>query len=142
MIKIFFEDFFLDLYNKFFSSRYVVKGKCKKCGLCCRNILFTTKEGYVKSKEVFEDMKKKHRHYRNYKISGVVKDKKDFQNGALTFECRFISKNNKCMIYPIRPIFCRDYPTAESEFIYHGLTMLDNCGYYFDINKKFKDYLK
>ena len=71
-IKNFFEDFFLDLYNKFFSSKYVVKGKCKKCGRCCRNILFSTKDGYVKSKELFMDMCKKYPYYRNFKISGVV----------------------------------------------------------------------
>lgn len=141
-IKDFFQDVFLDIYNKLFSSKYVLKGKCQKCGKCCRNILFSTKDGYVKSPEVFYKMQKKHRHYRNYRISGVVSEKQDFQNGALTFECRFISKNNKCMIYPFRPLFCRDYPNVIPEFIYGGVTMLDGCGFYFDVNKKFEEYLK
>ena len=141
-IKNFFEDFFLDLYNKFFSSRYVVKGKCKRCGKCCRNILFSTKDGYVKSKELFMDMCKKYPYYRNFKISGVVENKKDFQNGALTFECKYISKENKCKIYLIRPMFCRDYPSINPDLIYAGVEMLDNCGFYFDVNKKFDEYLK
>ena len=38
---------------KFFSSKYVLKGKCKKCGACCRNILFSTKEGYVKDEKLY-----------------------------------------------------------------------------------------
>ena len=139
---MFFEDFLLDLKNKLFSSKYVLKGKCKKCGACCRNILFSTHDGYVKSKEVFLAMQKKHRYYRNFKISGVVSDKQDFQNGALTFECKFISKNNKCLIYPFRPLFCRDYPSKNQDLIYSGVTMLDNCGFYFDINRKFDEYLK
>ncbi len=124
-----------------FSSKYVLKGKCKKCGACCRNILFSTKEGYVKSEKTFKEMQKKHRYYRNFKISGIVKEKQDFQNGALTFECKFITKNNHCLIYPFRPLFCRDYPAINQELIYQGVTMLDNCGYYFDIDKKFSEYL-
>ena len=140
-LKNFVEDIFLDIYNRLFSSKYVLKGKCKKCGACCRNILFSTKEGYIKDKKTFEDMQKKYRYYRNFKISGVVENKKDFQNGALTFECKFINKNNRCRIYWFRPMFCRDYPNINPDLIYNGVEMLDNCGYYFDINKDFKSYL-
>ena len=142
MIKNFVEDIIFSIKNKLFSSKYVIKGKCKRCGACCRNILFSTQEGYIKDEEIFKKMQKKYPYYRNFKISGIVKDKKDFQNGALTFECKFISKNNKCKIYPIRPIFCRDYPNINASLIYEGVTMLDGCGFYFDIDKKFKTYLK
>ncbi len=142
MIKKFFEDFFLCLYNKLFSSRYVLKGKCKRCGACCRNILFSIKDGYVKDEKLFYEMQKKYKYYRNYKISGILKDKKDFQNGALTFECKYISDKNLCKIYWFRPKFCRDYPNINPELIYNGVTMLDGCGFYFDVNKKFKSYLK
>ena len=142
MIKNFVEDIIFSIKNKLFSSKYVIKGKCKRCGACCRNILFSTQEGYIKDEAIFKKMQKKYPYYRNFKISGIVKDKKDFQNGALTFECKFISKNNKCKIYPIRPIFCRDYPNINPSLIYEGVTMLDGCGFYFDIDKKFKTYLK
>ena len=98
MIKNFVEDIIFSIKNKLFSSKYVIKGKCKRCGACCRNILFSTQEGYIKDEEIFKKMQKKYPYYRNFKISGIVKDKKDFQNGALTFECKFISKNNKCKI--------------------------------------------
>lgn len=87
-------------------------------------------------------MQKKHRYYRNFRISGRVEGKQDFQNGALTFECKFISKNNRCLIYWFRPLFCRDYPNINSDLIYNGVEMLDNCGFYFDVNKKFDEYLK
>ena len=140
-IKNFIEDCIFDIHNKLFSSRYVLKGKCKKCGNCCRNILFSTQDGYVKSKELFYDMQKKYRYYRNFRISGVVENKQEFQNGALTFECKFISKNNKCLIYPIRAIFCRNYPDVNPDLIYGGVEMLDECGFYFDVNKKFCEYL-
>ena len=142
LVKNFIQDFILELYNKFFSSKYVLKGKCKKCGACCRNILFSTKEGYVKDEKIFKDMQKKHRYYRNFKISGKVENKTDFQNGALTFECKFIGTDNKCLIYWFRPLFCRDYPNINSDLIYNGVEMLDNCGFYFDVDKKFQEYLK
>ena len=141
-IKNFIEDIFLEINNKLFSSKYVVKGKCKKCGRCCRNILFSTQAGYIKSEEVFNKMKKKYPYYRNFQISGVVKDKLEFQNGALTFECKFISKDNRCKIYLFRPIFCRDYPNINPDLIYNGVEMLDGCGFYFDVDKKFSQYLK
>ncbi len=141
-IKIFFEDIFLDIKNKLFSSKYVLKGKCKKCGYCCKNILFSTKEGYVKDRALFEKMQKKYKCYRHFRISGIIKDEAHFRDGALTFECKFLSKNNKCLIYPIRPIYCRDYPNIMPELIYGGLKPLKECGYYFDINKKFSEYLE
>lgn len=141
-LKNFIEDICLDLYNKLFSSKYILKGKCKKCGNCCHNILFSTEEGYVKSEEVFYSLQKKHRYYKNFKISGIVKDKKDFQNGALTFECKFISKRNRCKIYLFRPLFCRDYPNINQDLIYNGVSMLDDCGYHFDISKRFSEYIK
>lgn len=140
-LKNFFEDIILEIKNKLFSSKYVLKGKCKRCGRCCRNILFSTKEGYIKDENIFKDMQKKYRYYKNFRISGKIENKQDFQNGALTFECKFISKNNKCLIYPIRPIFCRDYPNINPELIYNGVEMLDECGFYFDVNKKFEEYL-
>ena len=86
-------------------------------------------------------MQKKHKYYRNFKISGVVENKQDFQNGALTFECKYISDKNRCKIYFFRPMFCRDYPFINPDLIYNGVEMLDGCGFYFDINKKFKNYL-
>ena len=140
-LKNFFEDIILEIKNKLFSSKYVLKGKCKRCGRCCRNILFSTKVGYIKDENIFKDMQKKYRYYKNFRISGKIENKQDFQNGALTFECKFISKNNKCLIYPIRPIFCRDYPNINPELIYNGVKMLDECGFYFDVNKKFEEYL-
>ncbi len=138
----FIQDNCLALYNKLFSSKYIIKGKCKKCGNCCRNILFSTDKGYIKDEKLFLDLQKKFRYYRNFKISGKIKDKQDFQNGALTFECKYINKNNRCRIYFFRPDFCKKYPKISSDLIYSGVKMLDNCGYYYEIDKKFEQYLK
>ena len=36
----------------------------------------------------------------------------DKLEGALLFKCKHL-KNNKCSIYLIRPLFCRDYPDVN-----------------------------
>lgn len=141
-IKDIFEDIILDIKNKLFSSKYVLKGKCNKCGNCCRKIMFADENGFVKSEEKFLEMQKKYRHYRRFKVSGVVHDRDNITKEALTFECKYIAKNNKCKIYPFRPFYCKSYPRIDSELIYQGVTMIEGCGFYFDIDKKFDSYLK
>ena len=117
-IKNFIEDCIFDIHNKLFSSRYVLKGKCKKCGNCCRNILFSTQDGYVKSKELFYDMQKKYRYYRNFRISGVVENKQEFQN-ADCFKCTraysaanesamYYHRNNRVRLLRPSPLICQN----------------------------------
>ena len=140
-IKNFLEDVLLSLKNHFTSSKYIVKGKCKMCGECCKNILFSDENGYIKNENSFFKMQKKNKAYKTFEINGKIKDENDSANGALTFKCKHL-KNNKCSIYLIRPLFCRDYPMIIPDFIYHGGSTLNSCGFYFAPNKKFKEYLK
>ncbi len=113
------------------------------CGQCCSTILFSDENGYIKTPETFEELKKKNRKLRQFVINGKVDDveKEHIQYGALLFKCRAL-KNNKCSVYFMRSFFCRDYPQVNSEFIQMGGTTLDDCGYKFDVNKTFDDYLK
>ena len=71
------------LYNKTFSSKYVVKGKCKACGKCCRSIVFYDGEELIKTKEQFEIAKTKNKRMNLFEISGI-----DETDGALTFVCK------------------------------------------------------
>lgn len=141
-IRNFIEDFILEYKNKIFSSKYILKGKCKRCGKCCRNILFSNEKGFVKSEEDFLKMQKKYRYYRNFSISGKIESDKDFENGALTFKCKHITDKNRCNIYFFRPYFCRIYPAVDKDLIYNGVEMLEGCGFHFEVNKNFKSYLK
>ena len=140
-IKIFFEDVLLRLKNRLTSSRYVIKGKCKKCGACCRNILFSNERGYVKDEETFKEMRKKRLIYRLFSPNGYVNGEGEELEGAILFKCKCL-KNNKCSIYYLRPIFCRDYPAINKKFIETGGRTLDNCGFYFEPDKKFSEYLR
>ena len=140
-IKNFIEDIFLEIKNKFTSSKYVVKGKCKQCGQCCTCILFSNENGYVKDEETFKKMQKKHFIYKSFYPNGKVTNEGKELEGAILFKCKHL-KNNKCGIYLFRPIFCRDYPAINPQFIQMGGVTLDNCGFYFEADKPFKSYLK
>ena len=142
IIKNGLEDLILYIKNKIFSSKYIVKGKCKQCGQCCSTILFSDENGYIKDEEGFYNLQKRNRRYRHFTINGRVEDKDNsFFDGALMFKCKSLGEDGKCKRYFFRPIYCRDYPSINSDFIYNGGETLDGCGYYFDTDKKFKDYL-
>ena len=143
-INIFFEDLIQHIKNKFFSSKYVVKGKCKKCGQCCSTILFSDENGYIKSAEDFLELCKKNKRLYDFTINGKVNDvdKNNEQYGALLFRCKALKENGQCSKYFFRSFFCRDYPSINPSFIQMGGTTLENCGYYFDVDKKFSEYLK
>ena len=134
------EDVFLLIKNKLTSSKYVVKGKCKQCGKCCESILFSNENGYIKTEEDFKLLQKKHLVYNFFYKNGIVKGEGEDIEDALLFKCKFL-KNKKCSIYWFRPIFCRDYPAINPKFIEMGGVTLDNCGYYFEPDKKFSEYL-
>ena len=58
IIKNGLEDLILYIKNKIFSSKYIVKGKCKQCGQCCSTILFSDENGYIKDEEGFYNLQK------------------------------------------------------------------------------------
>ncbi len=144
LIKNFIEDIIQLAKNKLFSSKYVVKGKCKKCGKCCSTILLSDENGYIKTQEDFIKLQKENRAIRNFVINGIVDDveKDSPQYGALLFKCKVLREDGKCGRYFLRSLFCRDYPSINPYFIQMGGTTLDGCGYYFDVDKKFSEYLK
>ncbi len=140
-IKNLIEDVIFTINSKLTSSKYILKGKCKQCGQCCTCVLFSDENGYIKNEEDFKKLQKKYFVYRFFSPNGKVTNETEELEGAILFKCKHL-KNNKCGIYLFRPIFCRDYPAINRNFIYFGGVTLDNCGYSFGENKKFKDYIK
>lgn len=125
------------LYNKTFSSKYVVKGKCKACGKCCRSIVFYDGDNVIKTEEEFEQAKLKNKRMKMFEISG-----RDDSDGALTFACKSLRPDGKCGAYWIRSMFCREYPFVIPDFIRNNGQTLEGCGYTFGVDKEFKEYLK
>lgn len=129
-------------YMKFFlqyiqSSKFVRKGKCNRCGACCRNILLYTAESIpVVSEEQFNKIKEWDKFFHNFYISGKS------ETGSLLFTCKEISDDNRCKVYFFRGLGCRQYPKRNTKFLINGGKPLDGCGYYFEPDKKFETYLK
>lgn len=121
-------------FSRLLSSKYVVRGKCRQCGNCCRNILFYIGSKVVTTEDEFERMKKFEKKYNNFYINGRGK------NGELLFACKALKDDGKCSVYRFRSVMCRIYPRISQKFVYNGGEPLDGCGYKFVISKKFKDY--
>lgn len=128
-------------YIKFFfqklqSSKYIRKGHCNRCGACCRNILlYSDKDVAVVSEDQFKKIQEWDKHFRSFYISGKS------ETGALLFTCKAIDDNNRCKVYFLRGLGCRQYPKKNTKFLINGGKPLEGCGYYFEPNKKFKEYL-
>lgn len=125
------------LYNKTFSSKYVVKGKCKACGKCCASIVFYDGNELIKTEEQFEIAKQKNKRMQLFEISGI-----DETDGALTFRCKSLRSDGKCGAYWLRSMFCREYPFIIPDFIRNNGQTLEGCGYSFGVSKEFSEYLK
>jgi len=136
--KVGFEKFDFSKKSEFFHTlrnNFVRKGKCKMCGKCCRNITFSIKEDFVTTEKQFEQLKKLDKKYHNFYISDVD------EKGTLLFTCKALGDDNKCGSYFLRSQYCRSYPKISSKKAYNGLEPLDNCGFYFEPKKEFKDFL-
>lgn len=114
-----------------------MKGKCKKCGKCCRTIVFAFNEtDYIINEKQFEILKNWDKKYNNFYISG-----KD-ENGRLLFTCKALGDNNECKKYFFRSLYCRKYPFVEKGLIYNGVQPDKDCGYYFEPEKPFSDFME
>lgn len=126
---------FLFFIQKLFSSKYVVSGKCNKCGNCCRQITFSVAEKLVTTEQEFLQMQKFEKKYLNFEINGKTDD------GVLLFKCKALKDDGSCGVYRLRSLNCRLYPKVNKMFVCDGGEPLDGCGYKFSVNKKFSKYL-
>lgn len=135
MIKLFLQ--YLSFYfNKLFTSKYKLEGKCNQCGACCRNIVFMIEDEYVRTEEQFDSLKNFDKKYMHFEING--KDEK----GVLLFKCKSLDENNKCKDYLFRSLYCRAYPFVTDKIKLGGCETFESCGFKIKINKSFNDYLK
>lgn len=81
------------------------KIKCKKCGWCCKN---------QSAMLTIEDVKRLMIHFKcNYEeLSEKYLDKR-MKIPYLKSPCPFLTKDNKCDIYHVRPKVCKIYPFVD-----------------------------
>ena len=91
---------------------------------------------YLTEEEEFERIKKFDSDYNHFFISG-----KD-ENNILLFTCKSLGENNLCTSYFFRSIYCRLYPKIKTKYLNTNTKMLEGCGYYFESNIRFEEFLK
>lgn len=126
-------------FNKFFSSKYKIEGKCNMCGACCKNIVFMIEDEYVKTEEQFESLKKFDKKYNHFVIN---EENSKNNNGVLLFRCKSLDENNRCKDYRFRSLYCRAYPMVTNKIRLGGCATFDSCGYKITKEKSFDEFLK
>ena len=118
------------------TPRFILKGSCKKCGNCCRNITFIIGKKYVTEEEEYESLKKLDSYYNNFILTGKDED------GILLFTCKSLGEDNLCKDYKFRSLYCRLYPRIMRKHIRANAEMLEGCGFYIESNVKFEEFLR
>lgn len=94
------------IYNEKFASLLLQHFRCKHCGTCCGPIIGDGVS--VTNVEVAQIAN--FLHIRKRKIT------RRLQNGNIKFPCEYL-KNNKCSIYPVRPLLCKLYPIIPLNYL-------------------------
>lgn len=122
-------------YLKILKRKYYRKGKCLRCGACCRNIYVRHEKDVIKTQEEFETIKKNSDYKFYHQIEVIGQD--DF---GLIFECTKFDKEKKlCKDHKNRPQICRSYPREEIFML--GAQLQEDCGYSFEPIEKFSEVL-
>lgn len=105
----------------FKKPEYVRRGACQKTGQCCRAIGMELPRSWYRHAWVISLVKKWHYLRYNFTCLGTF-------GNMLVYECNYVTDDNRCGIYPVRPKLCRDFPKRTLS----GYTRLHKgCGYAF-----------
>jgi len=116
-------DNFLTNFPKklFFRTRWVLEGKCRQCGNCCREIYLKATPRQLSSK-FFADLAIAWISW----IFDFILLRIDYDNHYLIFTCKHRRSDGKCGNYFWRPNICRNYPLVD---YFEEPKMLPDCGF-------------
>ena len=100
---------------------YVRVGGCNATGQCCRHIVLDLGNGLEAGHRVTRWLSRWQRFRYNLSLIEIT-DK------AISYRCNYLSEDNRCRIYRLRPKLCRDFPLQS----WRGRPNLHKgCGYRF-----------
>ncbi|XPV76522.1 MAG: YkgJ family cysteine cluster protein [Desulfovibrio sp.] len=122
------------LWIKFTGKKIVVRGNCKMCGKCCRDISLFVDGRWMRSEKHLREYTKDYPEYSRFEPTGFD------HYGHLTVKCTLLGDDGMCTDYENRLDLCEDHPAASH--YYSGATLNDWCGYRIDVIKPFETTLK
>lgn len=102
-------------------TEYIRKGKCKRCGRCCKLLavqyprIFNKWTWFVKQMIRWQEF-----HY------GFMFENRE--ENFILYSCRLLKPDGTCSIYRIRPRLCREYPKVK---LFGRPYAFIECGFYF-----------
>ncbi len=104
-----------------FKTRWVLEGKCKQCGICCREIYLKITPRQLSSR-FFTDLAIKWTSW----IFDFILLRIDYDNYYLIFTCKHRQADGRCGNYFWRANICRNYPLVD---YFEEPKMLPGCGF-------------
>ena len=115
-----FDGFFSSIISKVYPKPYSITGKCKKRGICCRNIGIQLSDGLWEYTYYKSFVRRWYEFVYNFEYIGSDND-----DQFLLFKCRYL-KDNMCSIHKRRPYICRNYPLQR---YFKQPKLIPGCGY-------------
>ena len=101
------------------SKRHPLEGKknkkniwqCWRCGACCKSFVFTgPKVSRIEQKKIVEYLENQSRFHRLLNQFFPPQNHIPIIGGKPPKVCCFLERGNICLIYPVRPKVCHDFP--------------------------------
>jgi Fe-S-cluster containining protein len=115
------DNFMLNAIKKPFKKRWVLDGKCSKCGKCCADIkmainLRLLSNSFTRGLVI---------RWTSW-IMGFHLKRIDYDPPYLVFGCNNQCPDGSCGVYKWRPNVCRNYPLVD---FFEEPALFDSCGY-------------
>ncbi len=122
MAFIILDNFLTNIPKKYlFKSKYILTGKCKRCGQCCKKILLSITPKQLNSR-LFSTIAIKWIEW----IFGFELLYIDREDLYLAFKCNYHNDDGTCGNYFWRANVCRNFPLIG---YFKKPVFLPNCGY-------------
>ena len=122
------------LWVKLTRKEVIVRGRCRMCGKCCRDIALFVDGRWMRSEKTLRDYTKRYPEYERFVPTGFD------ELGHLTVRCTLQGEDGLCTDYENRLDLCRDHPAPVHYF--SGATLAPWCGFRHEVIKPFDPVLK
>lgn len=115
------DNFLTNLARKPLRTRWILSGKCKKCGRCCREIHLKIDPRLLNNRFTFSLITM----WISWLFCFYLK-RVDRRRNYLVFGCKKLKWNGQCGAYYWRPNVCRNYPLVD---YFEKPALIRGCGY-------------